>query len=68
MLGIFNFVTHLLNFMICVFSFMACAESISSHVHFILHACITYPLCVSNFRAHIVYNMTCIIYLQYVCT
>ena len=65
MLDIFNFVTHLINFVICVFSFMACAESISSHVHFILRACTLY---VSNFRAYIVYNMTCIFYLQYVCT
>ena len=45
MLDIFNFVTHLINFVICVFSFMACAESISSHVHFILRACIMYTLC-----------------------
>ena len=68
MLDIFKFVTHLLNFMICVFSFLACAESISSHVHFILRACIMYTLCVSNFRAYIVCNMTCIFHLQYVCT
>ena len=67
MLDIFNFVTHLINF-ICVFSFMACAELISSHVRFILLACIMYTLCVSNFRAYIVYNMTCIFHLQYVCT
>ena len=40
-----NSVTHLINLMICVFSFMACAESISSHVHFILLACIMYTLC-----------------------
>ena len=69
MLDIFNFVTHLLNFlMIHVFSFIACAESISSHVQFILRACIMYTLCVSNLRAYIVYNMTCIFHLQYVCT
>ena len=68
MSDIFNFVAHLTNFMICVFSFMACEESIPSHVHFILHACIMYTLCVSNFRAYIVYNMTCIFHLQYVCT
>ena len=68
MLDIFNFVTHLLNSMICVFSFMACAESISSHVHFVLRACIMYAPCVSNFRAYIVYNMTDIFDLQYVCT
>ena len=65
---IVNFVIHLINFMICVFSFMACAESISRHVHFILRACIMYTLCVSNFRAYIVYNMTYIFHLQYVCT
>ena len=65
---IFKFVTHLVNFMICVFSFMACAESISSHVHFIPRSCIMYTLCVSNFRAYIVCNMTCIFHLQYVCT
>ena len=41
MLDIFKFVTHLLNFMICVFRFIACAESMASHVHFILRACIT---------------------------
>ena len=54
---IFNFVTHLTNFMLCVFSFMACVESISSHVQLILRACIMYTLCVSNFRAYIVYDM-----------
>ena len=61
---IINSVTHLINFMICVFSFMACAELTSSHVHFILRACIMCTLCVSNY---IVYNMTCIFHLQYVC-
>ena len=64
MLDIFDFVTHLISFVICVFSFMACAESSSSRVYFI----IMYTLCVSNFRAYIVYNMTCVFYLQYVCT
>ena len=57
LLDIFNFVAHLINFMLCVFSFMACAESISSHVQLILRACIIYTLCVSNFRAYIVYSM-----------
>ena len=37
---IFNFVTHLINFMLCASSFLACAESISSHLHLILLACI----------------------------
>ena len=48
MLDIFNFVTHLINFVACVFSSMALAESISSHVHFILRACIMYTLYVSS--------------------
>ena len=51
MLDLFNFVTHLINFTICVFSFMACAESISSHVHFILRACIMHTLCVSKLQS-----------------
>ena len=57
MLDIFKSATHLIYFMLCVFSFMACANSISRHVHLILPACIMYTLCVSNFRAYIVYNM-----------
>ena len=50
--------------MICVFSFIAYAKTTSSHVYFI----IMYTLCVSNFRACMVYNMTCIFHLQYMCT
>ena len=57
MLDIFNFVILLIDFMLCVFSFMACFESISSHVQLILHACILYTLCVSNFREYKVDNI-----------
>ena len=44
MLDIFNFVTHLINFVLCVFSFMA----ISSH--YLINA----MLCLSNFKVFVV--------------
>ena len=64
MLDTFNFGTHLINFMLCVFSFMACAKSISRSCHLILPVCSTYMLCVSNFRAYIVYS----IHVYFICS
>ena len=49
MLDIFKFVTHLINFVLCVFSFMA----ISSH--YLINA----MLCLSNFKVFVVIFTLC---------